>query len=49
MSIETMFENVYHQNILRELKTDEEKDFECIRHERALKNINERIEELEKI
>lgn len=48
MSIEAMFENIYHENNLRQLKTEEEQQWENMRHEKEIKNINEKVEELEK-
>lgn len=48
MSIQIILENMYHENIISELKREEEVNWENIRHERAIENISKREEELER-
>nr|WP_242568512.1 hypothetical protein [Clostridium botulinum] len=49
MSIQIILENMYHENVISELKREEEINWENIRHVRQLKNISQREkEELEK-
>ncbi|EHN17002.1 hypothetical protein [Clostridium sporogenes] len=48
MSVQIKLENQYHKDIMRELKNEEEIWWENIRHEREIKNINKREEELER-
>jgi len=48
MSVQIRLENQYHKDIMKELKNEEERWWENLRHLRKIKNINEREEELEK-
>jgi len=43
-----IFENAYHEEMLKSLKREEEKQWEFMRHEKEVKNILEREEEREK-
>ncbi|WP_161799714.1 hypothetical protein [Clostridium sporogenes] len=48
MSVQIKLENMYHENIISELKREEEINWENIRHGRQIKHISKREEELER-